>query len=46
MNYAEKQGKKDINNRDENIYYFSSDDKKLNSKKIIIKIDLPFVNFF
>ena len=41
LNYAEKQGKKDINNKDENTY-FACDDKKINGKKAV-RIDMPFV---
>jgi len=42
LNYAEKQGKKDINNKDENTY-FACEDKKITSKKLIPKIEMPYV---
>ncbi len=42
LNYAEKQGKKDISCKDENTY-FASEDKKINLKKIIVKTELPIV---
>lgn len=42
LNYAEKQGKKDMTNKDENTY-FASDDKKFNFKKLIPKIEIPNV---
>ena len=45
MNYAEKQGKKDINNKDENTY-FAYDDKKINFKKLSIRYEMPIVNFY
>jgi hypothetical protein len=45
LNYAEKQGKKDVNNRDENTY-FASEDKKLLQKKIIPRLDIPIVNLY
>jgi len=45
LNYAEKQGKKDINNKDENTY-FSCEDKKFAVKKIAPRIEMPYVNKF
>jgi hypothetical protein len=42
LNYAEKQGKKDINNKDENTY-FACQDKKLAAKKIPPRIEMPYV---
>jgi hypothetical protein len=45
LNYAEKQGKKDITCKDENTY-FASEDKKINLKKLIIKLELPMVKIF
>ncbi len=45
LNYAEKQGKKDVTNKDENTY-FASEDRKLQAKKVVPKIELPNVNFF
>ena len=45
LNYAEKQGKKDINCKDENTY-FASEDKKLLSKKLNLKIEFPIVISF
>lgn len=42
LNYAEKQGKKDINNKDENTY-FASEDKKYNFKKLNPKLEIPNV---
>jgi len=40
LNYAEKQGKKEVNNKDDNTYFFS-EDKRYGNKKIIPKIELP-----
>jgi hypothetical protein len=42
LNYAEKQGKKDVNNRDENTF-FAADDKKIIPKKFNPKIEIPNV---
>ena len=44
LNYAEKQGKKDITCKDENTY-FAAEDKKINFKKLNPKLELPMVNF-
>ncbi len=44
LNYADKQGKKDAANRDENTY-FASEDKKLQAKKIVSKIEMPNVTY-
>lgn len=40
LNYAEKQGKKDINNKDESTY-FLSEDKRYNHRRLNVKIELP-----
>ncbi len=45
LNYAEKQGKKDAANKDENTY-FACEDKKMLAKKIILKIELPNVYIY
>jgi hypothetical protein len=42
LNYAEKQGKKDINGRDENTF-FATDDKKIIQKKFNPKIEISIV---
>ncbi len=42
LNYAEKQGKKDVNCKDENTY-FVTEDKKVNFKKLSPKLELPMV---
>jgi len=43
LNYAEKQGKKDITCRDDNTY-FAMDDNKINFKKLNPKTEFPIVN--
>ena len=43
MNYAEKQGKKDITCRDDNTY-FAMEDNKINFKKLNPKTEFPIVN--
>lgn len=45
INWAEKQGKKDITCKDENTY-FACDDKKLNFKKLCLKLEMPMVLFY
>jgi hypothetical protein len=42
LNYAEKQGKKDVSCRDENTY-FAADDIRINSLKINPKVEFPMV---
>ena len=42
LNYAEKQGKKDINNKDENTF-FATEDKKIIQKKLNSRIEIPIV---
>lgn len=40
LNYAEKQGKKDINNKDDSTY-FLSEDKRYNHRRLNVRIELP-----
>jgi hypothetical protein len=42
LNYAEKQGRKESGNKDENTYY-ASEDKKFNFKKLNPKLEIPNV---
>ncbi len=45
LNYAEKQGKKDMNNKDENTF-FATEDKKIIKNKFNPKIEIPIVRIF
>ncbi len=42
LNYADKQGKKDVNNRDENTF-FAKDNNKIIQKNFNPKIEIPIV---